>query len=214
MTDSDTKPRWSRLGPEQRRLDILEVARRHFAMQHYEAVSTTEIAREAGVNRGLIHHYFGTKRDLYLEVLKTSFHVPQIPPLGALVSSPDMEATLEREIDTWLGEADRNRATYLASRRGAGFGSDPEVEAIMQAAREQAADVALGVIFEDPSTAPPPVRAAILALGGLLETAVYEWLEQQRLSRDQVRVLVLTTALSLMRNLSEILAAAPLPASR
>ena len=29
-----------------------------------------DVAREAGVTRGLLHHYFGTKRELYLEVVR------------------------------------------------------------------------------------------------------------------------------------------------
>lgn len=65
-------PRWTRLDPRHRREQILDVARRHFAERHYDAVSTAELAADAGVNRGLVYHYFGTKRELYLEVLKTT----------------------------------------------------------------------------------------------------------------------------------------------
>ncbi len=33
-------------------------------------MSTTELAELAGVTRGVVHHYFGTKRGLYLEVVR------------------------------------------------------------------------------------------------------------------------------------------------
>src|SRR5579884_1053591 len=77
-------PRWQRLGQDVRRRQILECARRLFSERPYASVSTTEIAREAGVARGLLHHYFGSKRDLYLEVVRTLMRVPTNPvPLQA-----------------------------------------------------------------------------------------------------------------------------------
>lgn len=64
-------PRWQRLTHDERRAQILDCARRLFSERQYDAVSTIEVAREAGVTRGLLHHYFGTKRELYLEVVRT-----------------------------------------------------------------------------------------------------------------------------------------------
>ena len=72
-------PRWQRLDHDERRRQILLVARRLFSTRNYAAVSTSEIATEAGVARGLLHHYFGTKRDLYLEVVRTLMRMPSNP---------------------------------------------------------------------------------------------------------------------------------------
>src|ERR1700732_1109937 len=72
-------PRWQRLEHDERRGQILACARRLFSERPYAAVSTTEIAREAGVARGLLNHYFGTKRDLYLEVVRSLVRMPSNP---------------------------------------------------------------------------------------------------------------------------------------
>jgi AcrR family transcriptional regulator len=42
---TSTAPRWRRLEPDQRRAQILACARRLFGERHYEAVSTTELAK-------------------------------------------------------------------------------------------------------------------------------------------------------------------------
>ncbi len=72
-------PRWQRLEHDERRAQILACARRLFSERSYAAVSTSEIASEAGVARGLLHHYFGTKRELYLEVVRTLVRMPSNP---------------------------------------------------------------------------------------------------------------------------------------
>ncbi|MGA2927292.1 MAG: helix-turn-helix domain-containing protein, partial [Solirubrobacteraceae bacterium] len=59
--------RWQRLEHDQRRSQILACARELFSQRTFTAVSMSEIARDAGVARGLLHHYFGSKRELYLE---------------------------------------------------------------------------------------------------------------------------------------------------
>ncbi|MFO1393552.1 MAG: helix-turn-helix domain-containing protein [Steroidobacteraceae bacterium] len=48
---------------------ILEAAFRRLAQQGYAALSTREIARDAGVNHALIHYHFRTKDQLVIAVL-------------------------------------------------------------------------------------------------------------------------------------------------
>src|SRR3982751_2655143 len=73
-----------RLEPDARRAQILSVAVRLFGERGWADVSTTDVAREAGVARGLVNHYFGTKKDLYLEVIRVMLTVPP----GALAGLP------------------------------------------------------------------------------------------------------------------------------
>src|SRR5947209_12145313 len=135
----DASPRRQRLDHDQRRRQILDCARRLFSERNYASVSTSEIAREAGVARGLLHHYFGTKRDLYLEVVKTMMRMPSNPlPLQA--PGRALETVIGESVDRWLEMLERNRGTWLAAIGGQGLGRDPEVEAILEQAREQAAD--------------------------------------------------------------------------
>ena len=52
--------------------------------QHSDPTRRGGDNRLFGVARGLLHHYFGTKRDLYLEVIRSVVRVPSNPvPLQA-----------------------------------------------------------------------------------------------------------------------------------
>ena len=64
-----TKRAGRRSGNPDTRAEILAAARRLFADEGYESVSMRRIAAEAGVDPSLIHHYFGSKDDLFLSAL-------------------------------------------------------------------------------------------------------------------------------------------------
>lgn len=203
-------PRWSRLGPEQRREQILKVAHDHFARQNFDAVSTAEIADEAGVNRGLIYHYFGTKRDLYLEVLKGAMKVPSLPKLEVLALEGNLEVEFAHEVDDWLGDVAENREVFLAAAGPVGtFGRDPEVEGIMRDVRERTARMFIGRVSLEPDVS-EAMLGAVMALGGLVQAATVEWLDGERLSRDQVRELIVVSTMNLLANTERILGAEPL----
>lgn len=48
---------------------ILAVARTRFADNGFDTTSVRAIAAEAGVDSALVHHYFGTKRDLFVAAI-------------------------------------------------------------------------------------------------------------------------------------------------
>jgi TetR/AcrR family transcriptional regulator len=55
---------------EATRARILETARVEFVTNGLNGARVDRIAEQAGVNKNLIYHYFGSKDDLYLEVLE------------------------------------------------------------------------------------------------------------------------------------------------
>jgi len=59
-----------RLSCEDRRCQILEVAKKLFASKGFKGATTREIAQEAGVNEALIFRHFSSKQDLYWAVLE------------------------------------------------------------------------------------------------------------------------------------------------
>jgi AcrR family transcriptional regulator len=193
-----TAPRWHRLDHDERRRQILACARRLFSERHYAAVSTTDIARAAGVARGLLHHYFGTKRDLYLEVVRSMMRTPSTPvPLQQ--GGQSIEAIIDAGVDRWLTMLERNRGTWLALIGGRGLGTDPDVEAILEAAREQAADRLIEALrSHEASAAPPHLRALIRAYSGFAEAASVEWLQRGRLTRAQIHAALVQGFLSIV----------------
>lgn len=189
---------WTSLHRDERRAQLLSCARRLFSERHYGAVSTEEIAREAGVARGLLHHYFGSKRELYLEVVRSMFRLP--PELLPEESDPsDREEALGRAVDRWLNMVRRNRGTWLATVDAQGFGRDPELEAILEEARERIADVIIALVRPgDPADAPKELRALMRAYAGFAEAASLDWLQRRRLTRAQVRELLLRSLIQLV----------------
>jgi AcrR family transcriptional regulator len=190
-------PRWQRLDHDERRQQILDCARHLFSEHNYASVSTSEIARQAGVARGLLHHYFGTKRDLYLEVVRDLMRMPSNPvPLHA--PGRGLQAIIEESVERWLTMLERNRGTWLAAVGARGLGRDSEVEAILDQAREQAADrliEALGV--DEPS---PELRALMRAYSGFAEATSVEWLQRERLTREQTRTALTQGFLTIVKD--------------
>ena len=59
-----------RVPAEDRRLQIIEVARDLFAARGYEGTTTRELAEKIGINEALLFRHFPTKEDLYWAVLQ------------------------------------------------------------------------------------------------------------------------------------------------
>lgn len=55
-------------GPDTRG-EILDAARESFASKGFAATSIRGVAREAGVDAALVHHYFGGKDELFIEAM-------------------------------------------------------------------------------------------------------------------------------------------------
>jgi AcrR family transcriptional regulator len=178
----------------------LSCARRLFSERSYAAVSTTDIAREAGVARGLLNHYFGTKRDLYLEVVRSMMRMPSNPvPLQA--PGRPIETIIDESVERWLTMLDRNRGTWLAAIGARGLGRDPQLETILDDARERAADRLIEALQTyEAATAPPQLRATIRAYSGFAEAASVEWLERGRLTREQLHTLLVQGFLSIVNH--------------
>jgi AcrR family transcriptional regulator len=171
---------------DERRRRILGAARRLFSEGGYNDVATTEIAAEADVARGLINHYFGTKRDLYVEVVREMVRF-RSQPVPEYVDGTTPAARLGESIDRWLEMVARNREAWLAAIGAEGLGHDPEIATVLDEAREEATTRLIQVLGLGPAAdAPPELHAVLRAYGGMAEAATREWLERGRWSREQV----------------------------
>ena len=186
MATPATAPHPARLDGDVRRLEILAAARKLFSERGFSSVSTTELAAEAGVARGLINHYFGTKRELYVEVVREMVRF-RSQPVPEYVDGATPRERLDESIDRWLEMVARNREAWLAAIGAEGLGRDPEIEAVLDQAREEATLRLIAVLGLGPAAnAPPELHAVLRAYGGMAEAATREWLERDRWSREQV----------------------------
>ena len=186
MATPATAPQPARLDGDARRLEILAAARKLFSERGFSSVSTTELAAEAGVARGLINHYFGTKRELYVEVVREMVRF-RSQPVPEYVDGATPRERLDESIDRWLEMVARNGEAWLAAIGAEGLGRDPEIEAVLDEAREEATLRLIAVLGLGPAAdAPPELHAVLRAYGGMAEAATREWLERDRWSREQV----------------------------
>jgi AcrR family transcriptional regulator len=63
-------PGGRRPGPTRTRQEILDAARAAFAARGYDAVSLRAIARQAGVDPALVHHFFNSKSQLFTAAMQ------------------------------------------------------------------------------------------------------------------------------------------------
>ncbi|MFG1648603.1 TetR/AcrR family transcriptional regulator [Micromonospora sp. NPDC049275] len=193
----ETAPRRRRLEPDARRGQILACAVRLFGERPYAEVSTTDVAREAGVARGLVNHYFGTKKDLYLEVVRVMVTIPEV----ALERLPkgDLRTRVEASVSWFLDVVSRHSTSWLAAVTARGMGGDADVERVLAEAEEVAADrmlVAVGLAGEAEHHA--ELRGMVRAYCGLATSTAREWLQRGALTRPQVHLLLTTALLTIV----------------
>ena len=101
-----------------RRAAILSAAREQFAATGYAAASVRGIARQAGVDPALVHHYFGTKEQVFVAAMQLPFQPGEMLPQ---VLAGDPAGMGERLVRLFLGAWDSPefRAPMLGMLRSA-----------------------------------------------------------------------------------------------
>jgi AcrR family transcriptional regulator len=172
----------TRLETDERKEQLLALAQQVFAQRAYDEVSIDDLAKAAKVSKGLLYHYFPTKRDLYVATVKRA---SQELLDKTIVDAPDV-APLERiraGVDAYLTHVGQHAAQFTALMRG-GIGSDPEVAAVVEHTRQRYVDKVLA----DAEHAPLPVRpheAPLLRVAlrgwlGFVEAASIDWAASKR----------------------------------
>jgi len=84
------EPRYRRR-KEERPQEITEAALAAFAEKGYAATRVDDVAKRAGVSKGLLYLYFKTKEELFKAVVR-SFVVPKIDALVAIIDSSELSS--------------------------------------------------------------------------------------------------------------------------
>src|SRR5947207_1236868 len=61
-----------RLELDHRREKLLESGRELFSKRSYDEISIDDIARAAGISKGLLYHYYPTKREFYVGTIRAA----------------------------------------------------------------------------------------------------------------------------------------------
>ena len=180
MSPVSTLPR-TRLEPDDRRRQILEAARTLYAERAYDRVSMAELARAAGVTRGLLHHYFGSKRDIFLAVMRDSVLMPEseLPDLLHLPLTERVRVTMD-----WILEAAQTYGqAWVVASGAAELHGDSDAQAVVDEADDRAARLVLDAVGM-PDDAHQ--RARLRASAAYVKALCREWLQRGTLGRDEV----------------------------
>jgi AcrR family transcriptional regulator len=181
----------ARLTSEERREHLLHVGVELLGRYGTADISIEEIAREAGVSKGLLYHYFPTKNDFFLAVLARSqaemdLGVARDPELSALEQ-------LDRNLDGFLRFVDSHAEGYLAVVNARG--REPRVQQLVEERRRRRVDelVALAAVLADvprKTVRTPLLVAALEGWIGFTEGVTVRWLRDREISREDVHELL------------------------
>jgi len=170
----------SRLRPDARRRQLLEVGVRLLSQVTYHELSLEEVAEQAGISRPLVYRYFPTKRTFYVEGLR--FAAEQLLDLIEQASTGEPEQALRGGLSTYLRYVEDHAHAYRAILRG-DLGGDPDVIAIVDGVRQAIYRRVLGFLrHEDPL--PPLLRLAVFGWIGFVEAVSLDWAERRDVPRS------------------------------
>lgn len=182
-------PAYRRLDVDERRAQLIALGERLFTSFAYSELSMARIAREAGISKALLYHYFPSKRAYFEATLQAAAEQlaadtepdPTLPP----------QQQLERSLDAYLAWIDDHAEAY--NKLIITAGEVAEVRAMVEAVRARTAERILAGILGDGAPVPPGARAAVRGWLWFMDGACLDWIAHRDLSRDQVRGLLIGT---------------------
>jgi AcrR family transcriptional regulator len=183
-------PAYTRLDVDERRRRLLELGADLFTRFAYDELSMARIAKEAGISKALLYHYFPSKQAYFVATLEKAAAEleertrpdPSLEPLEQLSGS----------LDAYLGWVEDYTDGYAKMLRSAG--AVPEVRSMLERVRgETARRIVAGVRGENPAT--PVLRTAVNGWLWFMDGAILDWVEHRDMDRETLHGLLLGTLL-------------------
>lgn len=179
----------TRLSTEQRREQLLAIGAGLFAGRPYDEVWIEEVAEIAGVSRGLLYHYFPTKKDFFAAIVRVQRDqlLAMSEPDPALPVAEQLRAGLE----VYLEFARTHPDGYRVVHRSAGD-ADREIREIREAGMAANAERILAAVSVlRPVT--PTTRLAVRGWLSFVATLILDWLDEPKISTEELRELCART---------------------
>jgi AcrR family transcriptional regulator len=198
-TESVVAGRRVRLHLDKRRTQLLDLGIELFSKQAYEDISIDGLAEAAGVSKGLLYHYFGSKREFYVETVREASRKLRLLTMPDPALPP--AARLRAAVDVHLRYIQEHGPVYTAVYRS-GVAIAPEVREILDEHREVIIQYflqALGV-----SKSRPILRTALRAWIAMVEGASLDWIASPSISRDELRELLVAGYIAMIAKTLEL----------
>ena len=164
---------------DDRRAQLIAMGLEAFGERSYDEVSIDDSARAAGVSKGLLYHYFKTKRAFYVAaVTEAARRLLEETETDATV--PPLERAV-RGLSAYLSFVERHGTAYATLMRG-GVGFDAEVMHVVEGTRAKLIER----ILEARGAEDAATRLAIRGWIGFVEATSLEWVDRRAMNRDEL----------------------------
>lgn len=198
-----------RLSPDERKTQLITIGVKMLGERAIDDISVSEIADRAGISRGLLFHYFPTKQDFQLEVVRHA----NAELLARVVPDPTLSLfdMLRDSVGRYIDYVSENRTSYLALLRGPAS-SSPELAGMVEQTRHAIVDIILTQVPLSPEEREQP-RLVLVVRGwvAFTEETTLSWLRGESISRDELIELLVESLLALSMAVNPALAAALRP---
>jgi AcrR family transcriptional regulator len=176
----------TRLDPAARRAQLVELGLQMLSTRSLDDLAIEDIAAAAGISRGLLFHYFPSKRDYREAVVRAA----AADLLAHAIPSPDVPVAvrLRAGIVAYVDYVSDNRDGYVSMLRGAA-GGDPGLRQVFDETRSAIVANILDQIAELGAAEPPErVRLAVRGWVAYGEEVVLDWLSDPTSELDRPTV--------------------------
>jgi AcrR family transcriptional regulator len=109
------EPTRARLDVEERRRQLVALGHELFSSRTYDEVSIDELAKAAGISKGLLYHYFPTKRDFYIATVREA--AQQLLDRTDTPSQMNLADRLTTGVDAWLQYVSEHGPAFISLLR-------------------------------------------------------------------------------------------------
>src|SRR5688572_27630052 len=178
-------PAYQRLAVDERRRRLLELGKELFTHHTYDELSMAAIAREAGISKALLYHYFPSKQAYFAATLQEAAAEVAVRVTPAGDGAPGQQ--LRMALDAWLGWIDDNRLAYAKLMRSAG--AHAEVRELVDRVRDETSAAIVSALW-DGDAPPPRLRVAVRGWLWFVDGACLDRLEHGDVDRGELRELL------------------------
>jgi AcrR family transcriptional regulator len=172
---------YRRLDVDERRAQLIEVGTDLFSKHSFEELSMAQIAREAGISKALLYHYFPSKEEFFKAALaEGAAELAQLTAPDESLPPVEQVHASTRAFVSWIGNRGAAYTKVVQS-----VGAVPELRETMTAIRDLTSARILNGLVPEPERTPAK-RAAVRAWLWFMDGVLLDWIEHGDREADAV----------------------------